>query len=188
MSKKWARLAREQVGYGLVGRDARATVTSSTGETVTRGPVQGVRVEEKPDRMRLPDFETGKRHTYIKVEVQINGEWFLVSKVEVKRPDFAQSEDAQDRELLDAVPVRVNGGQVFHVDRKTGKRIAPEDEARAFREDAAALQVTRDLLTGKDEQLKNWMDDQSDDVRRAVIRALRVEQLKGQHPSNGEAR
>ena len=106
----------------------------------------------------------------------------------VDRLTVGQGEDAQDCELLDAVPVRVNGGQVFHVDRKTGKRIAPEDEARAFREDAAALQVTRDLLTGKDEQLKNWMDDQSDDVRRAVIRALRVEQLKGQHPSNGEAR
>ena len=85
MGKKWARLAREQVGYGLVGRDARATVTSSTGETVTRGPIQGVRVEEKPDRFKLPDFKTCEQPTYVKVEVQINGEWFLVSKVEVKR-------------------------------------------------------------------------------------------------------
>lgn len=85
MGKKWARLAREQVGYGLVGRDARATVTSSAGEMVTRGPIQGVRVEEKPDRFKLPDFKTFEQPTYIKVEVQINGEWFLVSKVEVKR-------------------------------------------------------------------------------------------------------
>ena len=84
MSKKWARLVREHVGYSLVGRDARATVTSSTGETVTRGPIQGVRIEEKPDRMKLPDFKTGEQPTHIKVEVQINGEWFLASKVELK--------------------------------------------------------------------------------------------------------
>ena len=90
-----------------------------------------------------------------------------------------------DREPLDVVLMRVNGGRVFHVDRATGKRIAPEDEARAFREDAAATQALQELLDKESQQLKSWMDGQSEDVRRAVLRALQVEQSKAQPPAEG---
>ena len=93
-----------------------------------------------------------------------------------------------DREPLDAVLFRVNDGlayHVYHVDRATGNRIALEDEARAFREEAAASQTLQDLLDKESRQLRDWVDGQPDDVRRAVLRALQVEQSMSQHPSNG---
>lgn len=91
-------------------------------------------------------------------------------------------------EPLDAVLFRVNNGaacHVYHVDRATGNRIKPEDEARAFREDAAAAQALQELLDKESQQLKSWMDGQPDDVRQAVLRALQVEHAMTQHPSNG---
>lgn len=90
-----------------------------------------------------------------------------------------------EHEPLDAVLFRVNGGRVYHVDRATGKRIKPEDEARAFREDAAAAHALQELLDKESQQLRDWVERQPDDVLRAVLWALKVEQAKGQHSSNG---
>ena len=80
----WKQLEAENVGYSLVGAEARATVPTGTGETVTIGPVEGVRVEERINRHRLPDLETGVRPTFTAVEVCIQGKWFYSVQVEVK--------------------------------------------------------------------------------------------------------
>lgn len=84
----WKQLEAENVGYSLVGAEARATVPTGTGETVTSGPVEGVRVEKRINRHRLPDLETGALPTWTAVEVCIQGKWFHDVQVEVKDAKF----------------------------------------------------------------------------------------------------